>query len=213
MQRLFLVLAMVLAPLPALAQTVVDGPLPEPVVLAVAPTQPMQDLVAAPTRAELRAMLAERRATHLAELRRYVTAGVFPVNDVQPGALNVFMDPSGNLCAVANLMSFDGEQSMVQQTAASTNYVRLADVHEGDLYAWILGSGFTQEEIDRIQEPYFYEPPVAELREQQRQIDHERRRLQRTLNRTLARLTRDRERSLDLAVDRLMASSAPGTAT
>jgi hypothetical protein len=217
MQRLLLALAMMLAPLPALAQTVVDGPLPEPVVLAIAPTQPTE-VVAAPSRAELRAMLAERRATHLAELQRYVSVGVFPVNDVQPGYLNVFMDPSGNLCAVANLMSFDGEQSMVQATAMTTNYVRLVDVHEGNLYDWILASGFTQEEIGRIQEPYFYQPSLVDFQQeqqpqlqQQRRLDRERNRLQRTLNRTIARLGRDTERSLDLAVDRLMASSAPGT--
>jgi hypothetical protein len=201
-------LALALAPSLASAQVVLDAPLPEPtteiapheVATIAAPTPPP------PTRAVLRATLASRRAAHLAELRRYVDAGVFPVNDVQPGYLNVFRDPSGHLCAVANLMSFDGGGAMVDRTALATNYVRLVEVHEGELYDWILASGFTQEEIGRIQEPYFFQEAQIDRQQQQRQLDRERHRLQRALNRTIARLQRDTERSLDRAVDRLMES-------
>jgi hypothetical protein len=213
--RLAIALGLLLAPLPALAQhTVVDGPLPAlvaaPIEVAVAPVPTPPP--AAPTRAELRAMLAARRAAHIAELQRYVDAGVFPINDVRPGYLNVFQDPSGHLCAVANLMAFDGQIAMVQATADSTNYVRLVDVHEGALHDWILASGFTQEEIGRIQEPYFFQEVQLQQEQQQRQLDRERQRLQRTLNRTLARLHRQTERSLDRAVDRLIASGAPVSA-
>ncbi len=206
---LLIVLSCLLAPGLAAAQVVIDGPLPEPTTVTVPPETMTAVFVpiapVASTRDELRAMLAAHRATHLAELRRYVEAGVFPVNDVQPGYLNVFADPSGHLCAVANLMAFDGDRAMVDQTAEASNYVRLVDVHEGALYDWILASGFTQEEIGRIQEPYFFQE-VSLQREQQRQLDRERNRLQRALNRTLARLTRTTDRSLDLAVDRLMAA-------
>lgn len=190
----------------ASAQVVLDGALPEPstdlVAHAVAELPP--PVAPAPTRAEVRAMLAARRAAHIAELQRYVDAGVFPVNDVQPGYLNVFMDPSGNLCAVANLMAFDGARAMVESTAATTNYIRLVDVHEGALYAWILSSGFTQEEIGQIQEPYFFQEAQLDRREQERQLNRERRRLQHALGRTLARLRHHTDRSLDVAVDRLL---------
>ena len=207
---LLVVLSCLLPPGLAAAQVVIDGPLPEPTSASVPPEAMTAVYVpvapVAPSREELRATLAAHRATHLAELRRYVEAGVFPVNDVQPGYLNVFADPSGHLCAVANLMAFDGDRAMVDQTAEATNYVRLVDVHEGALYDWILASGFTQEEIGRIQEPYFFQEVSLQQEQQQRQLDRERNRLQRALNRTLARLTRTTDRSLDLAVDRLMAA-------
>ena len=139
-------------------------------------------------------------------------AGVFPINDVQPGALNVFMGPSGHLCAVANLMAFDGEGAMVDATAAATNYVRLADVHEGALYDWILASGFTQEEIARIQEPYFFQEARLEQDQRERNMQRERQRLQRVLNATLARLSRTTDRSLEIALDRLVAAQSSSSA-
>lgn len=161
----------------------------------------------APTREALRATLAEHRAAHLAELRRYAEAGAFPINDVQPGLLRVFEDPtSGDLCAVANLIASDRQRALVDATAATDNHISLIDVHEGPLYDWILSSGFTQEEIDRIQEPDFYIEVDMEQQVRDRAIQRERHRLQRALNRTLARLERSTARSLDLAVDRLLSS-------
>jgi len=210
MLRSLVVLALLVVPAAASAQEVIEGALPEPTVIAAIDPAP---IAVAPTREELRAQLAAARATHLAELQRYVDAGVFPINDVQVGYLNVFQDPSGNLCAVANLMAFDGDHEMVARAAASTNYVRLALVHEGELYDWILRSGFTQEEIGRIQEPYFYQEMQLGIEQRQRQLDRERNRLQRALNRTIARLQRDEERSLDRAVDRLMRSVAASAST
>ena len=206
MTRLAWVLAVLLVPLPASAQNVIDGPLPEPTATPM--LEVPATVIEAPTstRDELRAQLASQRAAHLAELRRYVEAGVFPINDVQPGALNVFMDPTGHLCAVANLMAFDGERAMVDQTAVTTNYVRLADVHEGALYDWILASGFTQEEIARIQEPYFFQEARLEQDQRERNMQREQQRLQRVLHRTLARLTRTTDLSLEIALDRLVAA-------
>jgi hypothetical protein len=47
----------------------------------------------------------------------------------------------------------DGKHDLVIQTANTNNALRLLDVTEGDLMSWILTSGFTIEEIDRIQAP------------------------------------------------------------
>lgn len=213
-----------IAPTQATAQTVqvVDGALPSvqamsPDDLALALARagidpsgaeppPAAAERAAPDLVAARAMLAQRRRAHLEELRRYVEAGEFPVNTYQPGFLNVFQDGEGHLCAVANLMRWDGELAMVQATAASTNFVVLRDVHEGPLHDWILASGFTQEEIAMIQEPYFFQEEVSSQRRMQQQLEEEKARLRRVLGRVIRRLERGERRSLDLAADRLLAA-------
>jgi hypothetical protein len=47
----------------------------------------------------------------------------------------------------------DGKHQLVVDTAAANNQIRLLDVTDGALMDWILTSGFTIEEIDRIQAP------------------------------------------------------------
>ncbi len=69
--------------------------------------------------------------------------------------LRIFVDDGGALCAVANLIWQDGKTDLVQQTAAKNNYISLIDVTDGPLMAWMQTSGFTQDEIDQIQEPGF----------------------------------------------------------
>lgn len=214
MQRLaapLAALAVLLVPALGRAQErVIDGDLPQLMVRVWVPEaiEPVAapPPVAPPDRAALRAMLAQRRRAHLAELRRYVAAGDFPVNSYAEGFLNVFQDEQGHLCAVANLIAHDGALELVRATAASTNFVRLADVHEGPLLDWMLASGFTQEEIARIQEPYMeigIERPLG-LRER---LEREKQRLRRVLRRVIGQLGRDTRRSLDVAVDRLITAS------
>jgi hypothetical protein len=130
------------------AQGFAEAPAPEPVAEPV-------------TTAELRAMLAERRATHLAQLAAYAAAGEFPRNTESDHALNVFVDADGHVCAAANLIVHDGLGDLVQHTARTDNYVILAEVTSGALYDWMLTSGFTQEEIGMIQRPYRRPDPEA----------------------------------------------------
>jgi len=193
--------------LPSLAAAqsrVIDGALP--VVTSVSST--VVEATPRPDRAALRAMLAERRRAHLAELRRYVRQGDFPVNGYQEGMLNVFVDESGHLCAVANLMAFDGRIDMVRATAASTNFVVLRDVREGPLHDWILSSGFTQEEIGMIQEPYFFQEQLSSQQEMRRRLEEEKARIRGVLRAVIHRLEEAERASLDLAVDRLVAAGA-----
>lgn len=106
--------------------------------------------------------LAERRALNLDRLHAYALAGQFPQNHVRPGMLNVFIDDAGHICAAANLINLDGHDALVQKTAATDNYIVLASVTQGPLMNWMLTSGFTQEEIALIQEPYFFMDEPAE---------------------------------------------------
>lgn len=94
--------------------------------------------------------LAARRAQMLAWLDDYVGAGLFP-QDAQGHPLSVFRDARGVRCPMAELIYRSGHGDLVDAVARTHNDLRLADVHEGPLYAWINQSGLTQEEIAMIQ--------------------------------------------------------------
>lgn len=199
--RLSLLLATALAVLggasSAAAQYVVQ---PTP---AVGPRVIVQPRVDPRIRGQLLAQLAARRALNLQRFEAYARRGAFPDNHVRPGMLNVMIDDEGKICAAANLMALDGLMGLVQQTAEHDNYLRFVNVHEGPLMAWMLSSGFTQEEIDQIQEPYdFIDPePVRDIRPAE---SDERMRLQARFREVAASLRRNQRRSLDVAVDRLL---------
>lgn len=170
----------------------------------VAPTTvPATPMVA--SRAQLREQLAQRRAINLARFVAYREAGRFPQNHVQPGMLNVFIDDENEICAAANLMAQDGLLALVRQQAASDNYLRLVTLHDGALYRWMLSSGFTQAEIDMIQEPYAFIPDEPMEPAPPQLEDIEVRRLQARFRQIEQTLIRNAERSLDAAVDTLLA--------
>ena len=82
----------------------------------------------------------------IAWLHEYAAAGVFPRDDAgRP--LSVFRDTHGVRCPMAELIFRSGHADLVDQVATTHNNLRLADVHSGPLYAWILASGLTQEEV------------------------------------------------------------------
>lgn len=188
------------SPSAAAAQQVVIRPTP---VVSPHGRRLVQPGVTARQRAQLRAQLAERRALNLERFERYARRGEFPDNHLRPGMLNVLIDDEGKICAAANLMALDGLMGLVQQTADASNTLRFADVHQGPLLAWMLSSGFTQEEIDLIQEPYDF-IPVDEPRLVPRREDAEQARLRARFREVARTLRRNRERSLDVALERLL---------
>ncbi len=205
----------------ASAQTVVTEPLPDLGAsqdsAPLARRAPMEITVAIGTgapaltpeqqarRARVRADLASARRRHLGMLRRYARAMEFPMNTYQPGMLNVFIDEQGHICAAANLIARDGQRELVDATAAQQNFLRLADVREGPLLDWMLRSGFTQEEIARIQEPYFNIDDQLPPRDYAREREDEKRRVRGVLLSVARELERDTDASLELATDRLVA--------
>lgn len=144
-----------------------------------------------------RQQLAERRAVAIARLREYRLAGTFPKNRISDDRINVFIDEDGHLCAAANLMALDGKLDLVRATARQNNTIRLADVKDGELMAWMLTSGLTQEEIALIQEPYEPAMPSAGFEQQERE------RLQQHFLMVEQQLERDTDKSLDVAMSRL----------
>jgi hypothetical protein len=165
----------------------------------------------------LRAQLAAHRDQQIARLDAYARAGQFPHDYTTAPSVHMFRDAQGRLCAVANLVHADGRDDLVDATVRTHNDLAVADVHDGPILDWMLGSGLTQEELARIQAPapLVVAPPlpssptpgpvahpeapavdeptmIAAIRAHIAEVEGE--------------LRANRERSLDVAVDRWMAA-------
>ena len=152
--------------------------------------------------ARLQAELTAARKLQIQRLRAYANARQFPRNTYAMGKVNVLIDDDGNICAAANLMAQDGRLALVQRLAAKNNFLRFADVKSGAAYQWILHSGLTQEEIALIQEPYWEQPPSVSPEWQKQEDD----RLHTHFMQTLETLEKNSDKSIALAVTRLMAA-------
>ena len=154
--------------------------------------------------AALRLELAEHRKVQIERLRAYRMRGVFPRNRVVPRKANIFIDESGTLCAVANLVWQDGLGDAVAQASRENNFVRVAELDSGPLHDWMLTSGLTREEIAVIQAPYAPMPIDREVSwdaaEDKRLVDH--------FVAVEKRLVDDTDRSLAIAVSRLRSERA-----
>lgn len=155
----------------------------------------------------VRAQLAAHRDQQIARLDAYARAGRFPHDYTTAPSLHMFRDAEGRLCAVANLVHEDGRDDLVEATVRTRNDLAVADVHDGPMLAWMLASGLTQEELARIQAPapLVAAPPlpaapprideltmIATIRAHVAEVE--------------AELRANREKSLDVAVDRWMAA-------
>jgi hypothetical protein len=111
------------------------------------------------------------------------------------------MDAEGHLCAAATMIDKDGKHDLVIDTAKDNNAIRLLDVTTGPLMDWILTSGLTLEEIDRIQAPMVY-PDVPVVDKNWEQAEDAK--LAKGYAATDAFLVKHQKAGLDVAVDRLM---------
>ena len=160
-------------------------------------------------RAAVRAALLRVRAVNLAAFRTYQQKGVFPSNTFDDKRLNVWRDRDGHLCAAATIIDASGQHALVSRVAEQTNFIRLADVRQGPLMDWILTSGFTQDEVAAIQEPF---DPVTEPRIRPQDptlVDARLRaaetaRLKAKYTQVTKMLVANENKSIELATDRLM---------
>ncbi|HVK74933.1 MAG TPA: hypothetical protein VM734_16505 [Kofleriaceae bacterium] len=168
---------------------------------------PVAPRVAPAARARLRKILAARRAKNIAAFRAYATRGVYPHNYVTSGKLNVWIDEDGHLCAAATMIFQSGAKDLVRKVGRDDKYIRLADVTTGQLMDWMLTSGLTQAEIAAIQEPMMGAralPPEPDPGSQDWRIAEDAR-LRARYAEVLTMLARDRDTSLDAAIDALAA--------
>lgn len=152
-----------------------------------------------PSRADVRAALAKRRAHNLAAFHAYWTGGVYPHNAYRVGPLNVWRDKNGHFCAAATMIDKDGHHELAEQTATTNNNLRLLDVTSGPLLDWMLTSGLTIEDIDRIQAP-----AVMPERIDSQTLATEDARLKKGYIATEAYLKKHAAEDLDIATTRLM---------
>ena len=145
----------------------------DPELASEVPSEVPVDVLWMPTRENVRAALVKRRAHNLASLHAYVTTGVYPHNTYRTGPLNVWRDGAGHICAAATIIALDNHAALVDETGKTNVNIRLLDVTTGPLLDWMLTSGLTIEELDRIQAPGFmpdrpspqaYEQEDAKLR-------------------------------------------------
>ena len=178
---------------------------PQPAIL------PMPDIAPLVDRDQVRAKLASNRAANLARFRAYQAKGVFPSNVYSNKKLNVWLDEDGNYCAAATIIQMSGNDDLVVMTAEQNNFIKLGAVKQGPLMDWILTSGLTQAEIAAIQEPFMPvggggfriqpDEPAPVITTKRTAED---RRLTRKYSQVAAQIVKHREKSLDLATDRLM---------
>ena len=160
------------------------------------------------TKAAVRAALAEARATSIAAFKSYLDSQVYPSNTFTKGTLNVWRDAEGHFCAAATIVRLSGRLAIADDVASTNNNLRLIHVKDGVLMDWILTSGLTQQEIDRIQMPFIgvgqggMPRPMA--------VDETKKvaetgRLLKAYRATYAVLLKSNKASLEIAVNRLMA--------
>lgn len=102
--------------------------------------------------------LAARRAQLISWLHDYRVAGVFPSDGTRP--ISVFVDDRGVRCPMAEMIHLSGRDDLVEAVHRENNTLRLASVHSGPLFDWMLASGLTQEEVVLVQGAMNIEPVI-----------------------------------------------------
>jgi hypothetical protein len=117
--------------------------------------------------------LRAARTRQIERIRAYRRAGRFPTFsdwgvrvprhrtfevcdgvDVRGKCSPVFIDEEEVDCAVASLMRASGWGDQAEAIARSNLHVRVEEVTDGPLHAWILRSGLTQDEVAMVQPSY-----------------------------------------------------------
>ena len=117
-----------------------------------------------------RALTSDQRTArhqHLARLHAYRERGRFPHNHDFPGQrVPCFVDRHGTRDILAHLMESSGQGDLVLRVSKTHNNASVrelvADTKIGpDVYSWIVSSGFTVEEAQKLQPTYGAERPVV----------------------------------------------------
>lgn len=149
-----------------------------------------------PVDVEINPDLSARRAEMLGYLADYTERGEFPT-DERGLPLSVFEDSRGVRCPMAELIYRSGHPELVAAVVAEDNHARLADVHDGPVHDWMLGSGLTRDEIIMIQGiadiSYNFKPRLEQPRQV---ITAQRERVRGRLETAQAALRKDERESL-----------------
>jgi hypothetical protein len=136
---------------------------------------------------------ARQRA--IARIRDYRTAATFPRNHRIFGHAPTFIDDQGRPCAVAYLMQRSGYGELARTIARTDNHVYIERIEEPRAIEWIRFSGLTKAECAFIQPRYPKRPYRGLILDRDRLLDH--------FIAVEQQLERDREASLDIALEQL----------
>jgi len=99
------------------------------------------------------------RESVLEDLRRYIEAEAYPINDRHDRMTPIFIDPLGNRCAMAALIEASGHGELVQRVARDHNLAYIDDLGgDAELRDWLQSFGLTLDEAATIQ-PGYTPPP------------------------------------------------------
>jgi hypothetical protein len=112
--------------------------------------------LAAATPADLDPKLRRQREFLLTRLEEYAARGSFPHNHVLPYQNPIFIDPHGTACAVGQLIIDSGHRALAERIAREHEREYLLEMRDAELAAWVASSGFTADELSRIQPGYTY---------------------------------------------------------
>lgn len=90
----------------------------------------------------------------LAELNGYWHLRPFPVNNYVNYKTPVFIDRTGNHCAVGYLMQQSGAESLARKIDAEQKFAYVRDIKVGGVKEWADENGFTLQELAWIQPSY-----------------------------------------------------------
>ena len=117
-----------------------------------------------------RGLTAEQRharSKHIDRIQAYRERGRFPHNHEFPAKrVPCFVDRHGTHDVLAHLMESTGQHELVQRVSASRNNATVrelvADSKIGpDFHAWLVNSGFTVDEAQKLQPSYEGDRPVV----------------------------------------------------
>ena len=147
-----------------------------------------------------RAELAAQRELMLDRLHGYWTRGEFVENPLPSGGRGHFIfDARRRPCPLASIIIDSGRRDLMEQATRQNNGVKVADLRDGPILAWILRSGLTQEECVLIQQPSRSGSDMTRP-----EAETEKEKLRRTLEEIEIRLRKSTDESLELAVSRLL---------
>ncbi|HEU4929334.1 MAG TPA: hypothetical protein VFU38_05840 [Candidatus Krumholzibacteria bacterium] len=112
-------------------------------------------LLSARDDSHMSAELRDARREHLARLREYIDAGVFPRNErYQDQTRPCFIDHEGHICAVGYLVEQSAGREAAERINASFQYAFISQMRSRELDDWIASSGFSRLELAMIQPCY-----------------------------------------------------------
>ena len=88
------------------------------------------------------------------KLGTYADRGRFPQNEVLPYRNPVFIDRHNTACAVGQLTIESGNEALARSIQHDMNLAYVHDMKRDDVFAWASASGFTENELVRIQPGY-----------------------------------------------------------